>query len=31
MTKAMGLTGNYAYVLWLRGGEEPELGGERLW
>lgn len=31
MTKAMGLTGNYAYVLWPRGREEPQLGGERLW
>jgi hypothetical protein len=31
MTKAMGLTGNYAYVLWPRGREEPPLRGERLW
>jgi len=31
MTKAMGLTGNYAYVLWPREGEEPQLGGEQLW
>ncbi len=31
MTKAMGLTGNYAYVLWPRDGQEPQLGGERLW
>lgn len=31
MTKAMGLTGNYAYVLWPRHGKEPQLEGERLW
>ena len=31
MTKAMGLTGNYAYVLWPRESGEPQLGGERLW
>lgn len=31
MTKAMGLTGNYAYVLWPRESAEPQLGGERLW
>jgi hypothetical protein len=31
MTRAQGLTGNYAYVLWGRDGKEPRLGGERLW
>ncbi len=31
MTKAMGLTGNYAYVLWPRDSKEPQLEGERLW
>lgn len=31
MTKAMGLTGNYAYVVWPRDRTEPQLGGERLW
>jgi len=31
MTKAMGLTGNYAYVLWPRAGSKPPLSGERLW
>ncbi len=31
MTKAMGLTANYAYVLWPRDGKEPQLRGERLW
>jgi hypothetical protein len=31
MTKAMGLTGNYAYVLWPRTGSEPPVSGERLW
>jgi hypothetical protein len=31
MTKAMGLTGNYAYVLWQRGRREPRLEGERIW
>jgi hypothetical protein len=30
MTKAMGLAGNYAYVLWPRDCEDPPLGGERL-
>jgi hypothetical protein len=31
LTKAQGLTGNRAYVLWPRNGNEPWLGGERLW
>jgi hypothetical protein len=31
MTKAMRLTGNYAYVLWPREGSAPKLEGERLW
>jgi hypothetical protein len=33
MTKALGLTGNRAYVVWLRNkpGEEPNLGGEPIW
>jgi len=31
MTKAMGLTANYAYVLWPRAGNEPPVSGERLW
>jgi hypothetical protein len=31
MTKAMRLTGNYAYVLWPREGSAPNLEGERLW
>jgi len=30
VTRTLGLTGNYAYVLWPRNGEVP-LGGERLW
>jgi len=31
MTRVMGLTGNYAYVLWPRRGNEPQLEGERIW
>jgi hypothetical protein len=31
MTRAMGLRGNYAYVLWPRGLREPQLEGERIW
>jgi hypothetical protein len=31
MTRAMGLTGNYAYVLWPKGRREPLLEGERIW
>jgi len=31
MTRAMGLTGNYAYVLWPRRGNGPRLDGERIW
>jgi hypothetical protein len=31
MTRAMGLTGNYAYVLWPKGSREPQLEGERIW
>ncbi|OGT25339.1 MAG: hypothetical protein A2Z17_04625 [Gammaproteobacteria bacterium RBG_16_66_13] len=31
MTRAMGLTANYAYVVWLRGGVAPRLEGERIW
>ena len=31
MTRAMGLTGNYAYVLWPGGRREPQLEGERIW
>jgi hypothetical protein len=31
MTRALGLTGNYAYVLWRRGGKQPRLAGELLW
>ncbi len=31
LTKAQGLTGNHAYILWPRSGYEPRLGGERLW
>ena len=31
MTRAMGLTANYAYLLWPRGGREPQLEGERIW
>lgn len=31
MTRAMGLTGNYAYVLWPKGRREPQLEGERMW
>jgi hypothetical protein len=31
ITKAMGLTGNYAYVLWPRERPAPNLEGERLW
>jgi len=31
MTKTLGLSGNHAYVLWCRGGNEPPLRGERLW
>lgn len=30
MTEAMGLTGNYAYVLWKRSGPNRKLAGERL-
>jgi len=31
MTRAMKLTGNYAYVLWTRGRDEPQLEGVRIW
>ncbi len=33
MTKALGLTGNYAYIIWLKNKpkEEPNFGGERIW
>ncbi len=33
MTKALGLTGNYAYIIWLKSKpkEEPNFGGERIW
>jgi hypothetical protein len=31
MTKAMRLTGNYAYILWSRERSAPNLEGERLW
>jgi len=31
MTKAIGLTANYAYVLWPRTSSEPPVSGERLW
>jgi hypothetical protein len=33
MTKALGLTGNYAYVAWLKNKprEEPNFGGEQIW
>ena len=31
MTRAMGLTGNYAYVLWHRGRRAPQLEGEWIW
>jgi hypothetical protein len=31
MTKPLGLSGNHAYVLWCRSGNEPPLPGERLW
>jgi hypothetical protein len=32
MTKALGLTGNHAYVVWFRtGAEEPVLSGEQIW
>ena len=31
MTRAMRLTGNYAYVLWPRGQRAPHLEGELLW
>jgi hypothetical protein len=31
MTRAMKLTGNYAYVLWMRGRNEPQLEGVRIW
>jgi len=33
MTKALGLTGNYAYVIWLKSKpkEEPNLSGEWIW
>jgi hypothetical protein len=33
MTKALGLTGNYAYVVWTRNKprEEPHFGGELIW
>ena len=31
MTRAMGLTGNYGYVLWPKGRREPQLEGERIW
>ncbi len=32
-TKALGLTGNYAYIIWLKSKpkEEPSFGGERIW
>ena len=33
MTKVLGLTGNYAYVIWPKSKpkEEPNLGGEWIW
>lgn len=32
VTQAMGLTGNYAYVLWSKTGtQSPDLGGEQIW
>jgi len=31
VTSVMGLTGNYAYVLWAEDQSAPRLGGERLW
>ena len=33
MTKALGLTGNYAYIIWLKSKpkEKPNFGGEQIW
>ncbi len=31
MTKALGLMGNHAYVLWSKRSRKPQLGGKRLW
>ncbi len=31
MTRTLGLTGNYAYVLWRKGDKQPPLAGELLW
>ena len=33
MTKALGLIGNHAYIIWLKSKpkEEPNFGGERIW
>jgi len=31
IARTLGLTGNYAYVLWRRGGKQPRLTGELLW
>ncbi len=31
MTEPMGLTGNYAYVLWPRANSAPHLAGKRIW
>jgi hypothetical protein len=33
VTKAMGLTGNYAYIIWPknRPKKEPDFGGKRIW
>ncbi len=33
LTKALGLTANQAYVIWLKNKprEEPSFGGERIW
>lgn len=31
VTSVMGVTGNYAYVLWAKDQRAPRLEGERLW
>jgi len=30
LTAKMGLTGNYAYLIWNKGRVQPNLGGERI-
>jgi len=31
MTEALGLKGNYLYVIWTDRGAAPQLAGERIW